>query len=79
MKQYSSSRCWIDETIPWSLEAGVIKKNLCCVAKTLKLDEISPKIDINDPYIWWKTFFVEMEVGLMEIVRPVNRSWIYDT
>ena len=35
----------------------------------LKIDEISPKIDVNDLYIWWKTFFVEMEVGLMEIVQ----------
>src|SRR6218665_1358075 len=28
-----------------------------------------------------KKFFVEMEVGLMEVslVRSVNRSWIYDT
>src|SRR6218665_498775 len=24
-------------------------------------------------------FFVEMEVGLMEIVQSVNRSWIYDS
>src|SRR6218665_4199975 len=26
-----------------------------------------------------KTFFVEKEVGLMETVRSVNRSWIYDS
>ena len=52
------------------------ERNLCCVEKTLKIDEINPKIDLNDPYIWWKTFFVEMEVGLMEVVRSVNRSWI---
>jgi len=24
-------------------------------------------------------FFVQMEAGLMEIVRSLNRSWIYDT
>jgi len=24
-------------------------------------------------------FFVETEAGLMEIVRSVNRSWIYDS
>ena len=32
-------------------------KNLYCVVKTLKIDEINPKIDLNDPYIWSKTFF----------------------
>jgi len=26
-----------------------------------------------------KHFFVQMEAGLMEIVRFLNRSWIYDT
>jgi len=45
----------------------------------LKIDEISPNINLNDPYIWWKTFFVEKEVGLTEIVRSVKRSWIHDT
>ena len=43
MKQYSSSRSWINETIR-------DERNLCRVVKTLKIDEISPKIDLNDPY-----------------------------
>jgi len=76
MKQYSSSSWWNNSLIILSLND---ERNLCCVAKTIKIDEMSPKVDINDSYIWWKTFFVEMEVELMEIVRSVNRSWIYDT
>jgi len=27
------------------------ERNLFCVAKMLKIDEISPKIDLNEPYI----------------------------
>jgi len=36
-------------------------------------------MDLNDPYVWRNTFFVQMEAGLMETVRSLNRSWIYDT
>jgi len=40
------------------------ERNLCCVAKTLKLDEISRNIDLNDPY------------NLMKHVLCSNGSWI---
>ena len=63
---------------PSWLEAGLVKE-ICWVVKTQNNDEISPKIDLNDPYIWWNMVFVETEAGLMEIVRSLNRSWIYDT
>jgi len=39
IKQYFSSRSWNGE------------RNLSCVAKTLEIEEISPKIDLNNPYI----------------------------
>ena len=43
-------------------------------------DEISLKIDLNDPSaIFDETRSVQMEAGLMEIVRPLNRSWIHAT
>jgi len=37
------------------------------------------KSDLNDHYIWWNASFVQMEAGLMEIVRSLNINWIYDT
>jgi len=61
------------------LTSGIDERNFGGVTKTYNNDEISPKIDLNDPYIRWNTFFVEMEAVLMNIVRSVNRSWIYDS
>ena len=53
-------------------------KNLGCVANTWNNDETNPKTDIIEPHIWWNTFFVQMEAGLMKKVQSVNRSWTPD-
>jgi len=42
-------------------------------------DETNPKTDLIDPHIWWDTFSVQLEAGLMRIVRSVNRSWTEST
>ena len=68
IKQYFSSIGWIDETIRYVNEKlDWWKKSLLC-SENVKNKEISDINDLNDHYIWWNTFFVQMEPGLMEIV-----------
>ena len=48
--------------------------------KRKRIDEISPNIDLNDPYYLMKHVLCSNGSWiLMEIVRSLNRSWIYDT
>ena len=54
------------------------EKILGWVAKTFYNDEANPKTDLTDPDIWWNTFFVQIEAGLMKVVRCLNRSCTRD-
>jgi len=40
-------------------------------------DEANTKTDLTDPHIWWNTFFVQMEAGLMKVVQSLNISWTH--
>ena len=78
-KQCSLNRSWTDETIfiKWKLDwwnnslltrSWTDDRNLGSVAKTWYSDETNPKTNLHvyDPHIWWNTFFVQMEAGLMK-------------
>jgi len=49
------------------------------MAKTFYNDETNQRTDLTDLHIWWNTFFVQMEAGLMKIVCCLNRSWAHDS
>jgi len=38
-------------------------------------DKTNPKTDLTDHLIWWSTFFVQIEAGLMKMVWCFNISW----
>jgi len=49
------------------------------VGKKFYNDETNPKTDLTNPHICRSTFFVQMEAGLMKVVRCLNRSWTHDS
>jgi len=42
-------------------------------------DKAYSKTDLTDPYIWWHTFFIQMEARLMKVEQCLNRSWAHNS